>query len=485
MTLASQVMEPKPRLNFVVLLLCAFQIFVATPAHADRVRFLSEDREAMQARIDIIQQAKKEILVEYFSVWNDDESIAAMALLVDAARRGVKVRMILDSISMRVPAQVFRAMMDDAIGRDGAKNLEIRLYNPFGWAPHRVSYRDHAKMIIIDGEVLLTGGRNIGDKYFGFNDRRNFNDLDVLMKGGVAKKAREDFSRVWKSDIVKPAMLYIYSPDAMEPIACAAREDTDSCLRQQEASAFQIKEAKRRLTQFMLLIRAGKRAETYTDAARFDTGTNWFRSASEVSSVGFHSQGAEEYVSHATSVVDDEVMKIIGSAKKEVEIVSPYVIPTANVLKTFADLLRRGIRVRLVTNSLNSTDNILAQAGYANDRDMLIRMGFEIYEYKGPDTVHAKAAIVDGRHILAGTYNIDPRSSFINREISVVLPNVQGTPLVGELRKVMQGFRAESRLVAQGGREYNADQRMEGVGFWKRQSFEAARLFVPLIRGQL
>ncbi len=473
------------KLTLSIVIITLLQFLAPPLARAERIRFLSEDREAMQARIDIIQQAKKEILVEYFSVWNDDESIAAMALLVDAARRGVKVRMILDSISMRVPAQVFRAMMDDAIGRDGAKNLEIRLYNPFGWAPHRVSYRDHAKMIIIDGDILLTGGRNIGDKYFGFNDRRNFNDLDVLMKGGVVKKAREDFSRVWKSDIVKPVMLYIYSPEAMEPIACAAREDSDSCMRQQEASAFQIKEAKRRLTQFLLLIRAGKRAETYTDAARFDTGTNWFRSATQVSGVSFHSQGAEEYVSHATSIVDDEVMKIIGSAKNEVEIVSPYVIPTDNVLKTFADLLRRGIRVRLVTNSLNSTDNILAQAGYANDRDMLIRMGFEIYEYRGPDTVHATAAIVDGKHILVGTYNIDPRSSFINREISIALTDVQATPLVGELKRVIQGFRSESRLVAQGGREYNAESRMEGVGFWKRQSFEAARLFVPLIRGQL
>ncbi|GIL17341.1 MAG: hypothetical protein BroJett040_10920 [Oligoflexia bacterium] len=195
-------------------------ILAAQSSFAEKVRLLADDREALQARVDILQQAKSEIIAEYFSVWNDDQSIGGMALLIDAAQRGVKVKVIIDAISNMIPRAVFAALRQKGMDIYGNQNLEVKVYNPIGINLLRATHRDHAKMIIVDGHTIISGGRNVGDKYFGLSKDRNFHDLDIIMSGPAVQDARQNFLKAWNSKIVSDVYLYEFEEENLDPWKC-------------------------------------------------------------------------------------------------------------------------------------------------------------------------------------------------------------------------------------------------------------------------
>ena len=155
-----------------LLLLALF--FSSSFGYANQVRLISDAHQALQVRIDIIQQARQEILVEYFSVWNDEQSLASLSFLIEVAQRGVKVKIIMDAIASTVPRSLMNALLMKGRDQRGRQNLEIKLYNPVSLNLIDGTHRDHSKMILVDGQTVLSGGRNLGDKYFGKNPDRNF-----------------------------------------------------------------------------------------------------------------------------------------------------------------------------------------------------------------------------------------------------------------------------------------------------------------------
>ncbi|WP_408099161.1 phospholipase D-like domain-containing protein [Peredibacter sp. HCB2-198] len=450
-------------------------------ALADEMRFLRADKDALQARVDIVQEAQKEILVEYYSVWNDNQAVGGMALLIDAAKKGIKVKVILDSLSTTVPKKTFAALL--ALANDGevSKNLEIREYNPLTIKFWKATHRDHGKMLIADGETLITGGRNIGDKYFGVNVRRNFSDLDLMAKGNVAKLARENFLTTWNSPAVKTLKLGNYSPERLEENYCLAFVDYEHCEGQRIHSLKKFNEEKARILKVkndVMTYREGDLVVPYS-------GNDWFKDAYVIDDVKFMSHGAEGLVTKETAYLNEDLLKAVANAKEDVNIISPYLMPTPNLMKVFKDLRSRNVRIRIITNSMNSTDNLFAQAGYRELKPQLIAMGLEIYEYNGPDTIHAKTAVVDNRVVLIGTYNIDPRSAFINREIGVIINDQENTGLASDLTHIIQGFREKSTLVGKDGLPHNQDIEMKGVSKKKRAALKVISKLLPLIRNQL
>lgn len=153
-------------------------LLISQFALANKAKLLLADTDALQARVDIIEQAKKEILVEYFSIWNDEQSVDIFAFLQQKAQRGIKVKIIMDSLSNKVPRSLISALQMHGKGPDGQQNLEIKVYNPLSLNLAKATHRDHSKMLIVDGKIMISGGRNIGDKYFGFNKVRNYKDAE-------------------------------------------------------------------------------------------------------------------------------------------------------------------------------------------------------------------------------------------------------------------------------------------------------------------
>lgn len=469
------------------ILVILFIIAFSSVSHADRIRLLADDKEALQARLDLIQQAKFEIVAEYFSVWNDNQSIAGFALLLDAAKRGVRVRIIMDALSNSVPASVFANILQQGKDAQGNQNIEIKLYNPMRFNVFKLTHRDHAKMLIVDGERMITGGRNVGDKYFGLNQKRNFSDMDVILDGNAVRDAREDFLAVWNSKIVKVPNVKRFDPERLTIESCvkSTQKEMDQCEhRRKRLIKMYGEETLRIQTTLEDILR-----DTPTSVATPNTGKDWLADVADGSDIQFVSHKPESFVSKKTADLSVAIKELAMNAKTDLNIMSPYLIPTKNALAVFEDLIKnKKVKIRIVTNSLHSTDNLFAQAGYLHYKKKLIKMGVELYEFNGPDTSHGKACVVDGNIAFVGTYNLDPRSAFINREIGIFIRSSPGNLVAQNLTAEIELFRQNSLLVGKDGLPQNEDiqkQRMKEISPVKRAELKVIRLLMPFIKSQI
>jgi cardiolipin synthase C len=165
----------------------------ATAARGDRLRILHENSEGVQARIDLVQQARHEINVSYYIVGDDEVPLAFLSLLRDAARHGLTVRLIVDG---QGSDNLMPRALEAHLIREGVQIKEFHPRTPghLLWVMHRM----HDKLLIVDGEHLITGGRNLKDEYFGL-DCINFVDRDVYLRGCAAAAAQCYFLARWES----------------------------------------------------------------------------------------------------------------------------------------------------------------------------------------------------------------------------------------------------------------------------------------------
>lgn len=449
-------------------------------ANAEEALFLANDQDAIQARADIIQQAKKEIMVEYYSVTEDATSIGAIALLCQASQRGVKVRIIMDSIPSSVKESTVAAVYKDCHDSSGKLNIEFRLFNPVNLLkPSTIFYRNHGKMLNVDGEVMITGGRNVDDKYFGFDAERNFIDLDIMIRGQSAVDAAEYFNKLWNKDNnVKTFPLKKFSPETLRN-GCANAERYEECLISQNRDKKEVETASARLKGLIQTMESG------TGYVKLNTEKDWFTNAAKINNAKFIFNSADNNVGKKNKSVSDELFRLVSAAEKEVLILSPYLIPTARAEKMFKDLTDRGVKVTIITNSLKSTDNVLAQAGYKDAKSRIIAMGIELYEFDLVDTSHAKTAVIDGRVAMIGTYNLDPRSDDLNREIGIIIDDQENTNIGRDLTDIINTFKDRSLLVGKDGKEQNVHLQNKDVGKMKIGITKILEMLLPVYREQL
>jgi putative cardiolipin synthase len=461
--------------------LVLFAVLISHMSYADKVKLLLTDEDALQARVDIIQQARKEILVEYFSVWNDEQSVGGFMLLQKAAQSGIKVKVIMDSLSNTVPRALISALQMDSKGPDGQQNLEIKVYNPLNLNLMKATHRDHAKMLIVDSQIMISGGRNVGDKYFGFSKSRNFKDTDLILSGDAVNVARENYFKVWKSGLTEAPKLYENSPDRLAENTCAYSDDNyDACERLRETA---VKAYKLEISRIDDIFRKMMSFSNDTTGLITNFGKDWTATMTEADHVEFMSHEPEKLVTSKTNTMTKKMTEKILRAKREVLITSPYLIPTAGLHEIFENLISRGVKVRIITNSLRSTDNLFAQAGYRAEKQKMTETGIEIYEYNGPDTLHAKTALIDQETALVGTFNLDPRSMHINREVGFA---VTGNDEVNRgLSARFESLVKESTLVAKDKVSYNTDKEFEGISDAKKLLLKAVTLILPLIKNQI
>lgn len=345
----------------------------AMAAGADVFRILDDPAEAMQARVDIIQQAQQEVHALYFLVRDDRITLGALALLREARARGVgSVRLIVDANFSHIPKAVLAHLRDEGV--------EVRVYHPITPRhPTWVFRRMHEKVVVVDGARYITGGRNLAEAYFGLA-RKNYVDRDVYVEGDSAADADAHFENVWNSRHVRD--LHVRVSDAEKR---AAGERLTTALQELE--------------------RAGVIA--------LNTGRRWAEGEKDAGIVRFVH---DPLPSVAGPRVAATFMEILESAQREIVIESPYLVPSKALLELFERKLAQGVRVTVLTNSLRSCDGVFPQAGYLKYRRRLLRSGIDLREYRGPDMLHAKTAVVDGRVIIVGSYNLDPRSQNLNTE---------------------------------------------------------------------
>jgi|SRR5438552_9684793 len=379
---------------------------------------LRDGRDAFAARALLADAAERTLDIQYY-IWRDDMSGTLLfAALRRAADRGVRVRLLLDD-NNTTGLDLILATLDDH------PNIEIRLFNPFKtrrwrWLGYltdfaRLNRRMHNKSFTADGQVTIIGGRNVGDEYFGAGHDVLFVDLDVLAIGPVVAKVSDDFERYWASHSSYAAaqVLPAVNPRSASGIATAA-----SRIEHDPAS--------------VAYLRAVAESQFVSDLLGGHLLFEW-ATVNMVSDDPAKGRGRAPN----DAFLWQRLKRILKAPTRELQLISPYFVPTAAGVEFFVALAKHGVKVTVLTNSLEATDVAVVHAGYAKWRRTLLKAGIALFEIKrtssGPplkehgvigsstSSLHAKTFSIDRSHVFIGSFNFDPRSARLNTELGFVI----------------------------------------------------------------
>lgn len=457
----------------------------------DGFRLLHGNHEALQARVDLIQQATTEIDTSYYQI--DDDQVGALFLLAlrDAALRGVRVRLVIDASHNNIPAPVERHLV--------ASGVTIKEFHPSGEGEHGwLNRRMHDKVLVVDRAHLVVGSRNISNAHFGLAPL-NYVDRDAYLRGEVVEQARRYFHCLWTSDEVRytdfesgclQRLQQRFAPNtdatlpkkatAANPSArgcrsaecCAALPSSPVCFSSGGPMAF-VCDPEAWLASGLGLVVCGQPIE-------WDAPRDWSREACPVGPVClvYDPRGVK---GHPLGI-SQQLLGLIDGARSSIVIETPYFVMSTAFKRALAAATGRGVQVTVLTNSLASTDHQLVTATFNNQKHWLLSHGVQIWELAGPDHLHAKTAVFDRSIAYVGSYNFDPRSEYLNTETGAVIHDPAAAELVlasvGEHLSRAYQMDAHGRAIATGTRQPGASPR-QVLRMW------STRIVAPLLRWTL
>jgi putative cardiolipin synthase len=351
---------------------------------------LDEGGDSLATRIRLLEGATRSIDLEFFIYELDATSRLVSQIVARKAAAGVRVRLLVD---FAAPVFKLRPAFAAALARAG---VEVRYYNTASWLRFfAVQHRTHRKLLAVDGETAIVGGRNIADDYFDNGASYNFLDSDLLVRGPVVAAMVESFELYWNS------------PWAAPPGPVAAGEAALS------RDFLKPREQERRLD---ALVRGAPPRHFTTTCDDVHLVTD------------YPGAGVERRRVYAA------LARLAGEAKSEILLESPYFVLRPDGAGLIEETLARGVRLQVLTNSLRSTDAYYTVAALLPAVGALERPGFSLWAYRGDPLagaavvppgsplwgVHAKRGVFDGQTTVVGTYNVDPRSANLNAEMIVV-----------------------------------------------------------------
>ena len=410
-------------------------------------RLLGSSEAAYGSRMALIDAATKTLDLQYYTIHYDSSTEALMERLREAARRGVRVRLLLDDFNA-VGKNVAVLRLDLEPG------IEVRMFNPVSGPRSsqagrilgslfdfkRIQQRMHNKILVADNTLAVAGGRNLGDAYFGQSDTSNFLDLDLLVAGPMVTELSHSFDAYWNYIRAYPVRnvlsgndlkAFYADPAPAPPAASSAGTQTRVASAPVDAAD---------TTPAAPAVVEGHPVPGATAMAReIQSGTLALAWAPSALLVDKPTKIAPENPldeSDRDDNVVDGVLNIVTRAQKEVLIISPYFVPGPRMMEVFTTLRQRGVRVRVLTNSLASNDAPLAHVGYARYRQPLLEAGVELFEMRAegktqqrffgstPDSrasLHTKALVIDSRLLVVGSMDLDLRSQLQNTELGMVI----------------------------------------------------------------
>jgi putative cardiolipin synthase len=385
---------------------------------------LKSGREALGARLALIDAAEISIDIQSYLIRYDIAGNLLSQRLVAAARRGVRVRLLMDD--------ALTPGSDDGLTvLDGHEGIEVRVFNPFPRHRSRLlsfllnfnllNRRMHNKSFTVDNAVTIVGGRNIADEYYQTSETDEFLDEDLLAAGEVVDAVGQSFDEYWNAREACP--VHFLRPALPEAEAEAVIQNGVSLISeprtQQYIASLDVNFVAQLVNGDVPLSKAHAEA-VYDEPAKI-----------------------RSLVRNRDSRTMLYLRQLVSGAESEVIIVSPYFVPRRQGVDFLSALVRSGVRVVVITNSLASTNHSSVHAVYARYRKPLLRQGVELYEISSdhpdsagvPDvarklTLHSKVVIVDRRATYVGSFNLDPRSVFLNTEMGL---GVDCTPLAEEI----------------------------------------------------
>jgi putative cardiolipin synthase len=406
-------------------------------------RLVVEGMEAFVIRAQSANMAARSIDVQSY-IWHADATGRYLAqVLLAAADRGVRVRLLVDDLDARAKNAGFGALAAHT-------NIEVRLFNPFATRSGglrlageglrdfgRINRRMHNKSWIADNRIALVGGRNLGDEYFTASDQVNFVDLDFAMIGPVVRDVTASFDRFWNSSAAWPLEALdeeLVSEPALATLRAKLAEYTAGAQQSEYAQALRANDGIRRLV-------AGDWALRWSSKYRFVSD--------DPAKVTMQKKDS------ARAVVAAAVVEQLRNARNSLEIISPYFVPGDEGSEVLIARAKAGAAVQVLTNSLAANDVATVHGGYSRHRKALLEGGVQLFELKplagdqptsfsgsSGASLHTKALTADGNTVFVGSYNLDPRSTWLNCEQGVL---VEDTALAAQLSGIFQLQSAAAR----------------------------------------
>ncbi|MDT8862184.1 phospholipase D family protein [Alkalihalobacillus sp. MEB130] len=386
----------------------------------DRVVLVEEREEAGIARLNLIENAQSSLDIAYHTLHEGIASDLFFASIIDAADRGVQVRFILDGVLHNLRGNNKAVIFAFA----SHPNIELKFYEPFhALQPWTWNNRLHDKLLIVDNELAMIGGRNIGDSYFarpGYEGAKNDRDVVIIntepenQDTSVLIEMKKYFNLVWHHPYTKDSATHVSE-------------------RQRQKGLQRMQELERTKDQHVDL---------------FNRNIDWVAISVPTNRITFLHNPIERL--NKEPIVWRKIQFLIDQAEESIYIQSPYIIPTKKMID---ESTMRGIsakEITILTNSLAATPNVLAYSGYMHHRVQIARSNVDLYEFQGPkESLHTKTYLFDKRYSVIGSFNIDSRSAYLSTESVVV---IDSTEFAEQVEKKMNMYlNQESLLVLDDG----------------------------------
>ncbi len=381
------------------LILTAISLSIESVAKASTVRLLHSEVEAFAMRLELIEAAQSTIDLSSYEISDDNTSGRVLVAMLNAAERGVMVRVLVDGHlgDNRMPKPLMQYLIEHGISiRE--RPLNVRYQFELGRS------RLHDKLLIIDRTHLITGGRNLEQQPFGIGNRKCI-DRDVYVNGQSACHAADYFAQRWNES--KSGQPDLDRAEALKTLALQVHPEWNTMPR---SHALEL------VAKWLECISTGPTPakDLFNSAIHYD--------ALEIdeSNLRFlHDVVGES--KRANGAIAPEILRLLQQARYSIEIETPYFAISKELKSILLDASRRGVQIRILTNSLESTDHPTVHAGFANERRWMLRAGIRIYELQGRNTLHAKSMVIDSRIAMVGSYNFDRLSESRNFEVALIL----------------------------------------------------------------
>jgi len=422
-------------------------------------RLLPESTEAFAARTEMIRAAQVSLDIQYYIVHDGLTTRALIDEVLQAADRGVRVRLLLDDTTSHGE--------DYRIGTLAAHpNIQIRVFNPLHLGrsnaitrfmgrllhlslQHR---RMHNKLMLVDGSLAVVGGRNLGDEYFEADQAMNFTDIDLLGAGPVAEQLGKGFDRYWNNQLSVPIQHFLWWQPKPRQLDTARQQLSDYLQRAKQENSEQYQ----RLMQY----KQRPQLQQWLDELIWAPGRAMWDAPEKLLAEG---------VPAASLLLTTQLAPTMQAVSSELTLVSAYFVPTDSGVDYLADRTGAGVTVRILTNSLEATDVPAVHGGYAPYREAMLELGVRLFELRrqpeqeasysflgeSESSLHSKAAVFDQQKVFIGSLNLDPRSVLWNTEVGIL---VESHELAREVHRLtLEGMSPalsyEVRLVERDGRQ--------------------------------
>jgi putative cardiolipin synthase len=394
----------------------------APHAGASAFHILTAGVDGLLTRVQMIDAAQKSLDLQYFIFRGDATGHLILAALTRAAARGVAIRLLVDDGDTLDGDEQVLALRTQP-------GVDVRVFNPFRYRGHnrlvralefaatlgRLDYRMHNKLLVADNSVALIGGRNIGNEYFQVDPQAQSADDDVFVAGPIVPQLSMTFDDYWNSQFAVP----------VAALKRQSREDSYAARRRHAPASIDGVDYSARIASGEPL------------ASMLDGGMELVWASAQVLCDSPDKRSAD--AGAPGRIMARDFLAAARQVHGEFLMINPYIVPTHGESTMLEDLRQRDVKVGIVTNSLQSTRDILAYAGYTRSRKALLREGVDLYEVRaqlgttrgsgqtprvsrlGHYGLHGKLVVFDRARIFIGSMNFDERSRHLNTESGLII----------------------------------------------------------------